>query len=255
MKINYTKVGDYFLPNLTIKNQNYKIINKYGLLKLNYLKKTNKALYITLLMKNELTNYLISVSNECENSLNNLMEQLKKSNKLLSEKSKEINQLERTKLINNYKNIAEENILNELTYNKNVWVQTIIFVLASTEFVLPYKFYYGKFPYPYFERIKLIMRKRNIKINVFLNEDEKRMLVEKSNKARLSQSDFIRKLINDYANDDGTKSNLEEERVQLLKIIENLSLLKRQMDFLGYRDYSNLIIRQINQIKNILNDC
>ena len=61
-------------------------------------------------------------------------------------------------------------------------------------------------------------------------------------------------LINDYANDDGTKSNLEEERVQLLKIIENLSLLKRQMDFLGYRDYSNLIIRQINQIKNILND-
>ena len=254
MKINYTKVGDYFLPNLTIKNQNYKIINKYGLLKLNYLKKTNKALYITLLMKNELTNYLISVSNECENSLNNLMEQLKKSNKLLSEKSKEINQLERTKLINNYKNIAEENILNELTYNKNVWVQTIIFVLASTEFVLPYKFYYGKFPYPYFERIKLIMRKRNIKINVFLNEDEKQMLVEKSNKARLSQSDFIRKLINDYANDDGTKSNLEEERVQLLKIIENLSLLKRQMDFLGYRDYSNLITKQINQIKNILND-
>ncbi len=98
------------------------------------------------------------------------------------------------------------------------------------------------------------MRKRNIKINVFLNEDEKQMLVEKSNNVRLSQSDFIRKLINDYANDDGTKSNLEEERVQLLKIIENLSLLKRQMDFLGYRDYSNLIIKQINQIKNILND-
>ena len=36
----------------------------------------------------------------------------------------------------------------------------------------------------------MIMRKRNIKINVFLNEDEKRMLVEKSNKARLSQFDF-----------------------------------------------------------------
>lgn len=99
------------------------------------------------------------------------------------------------------------------------------------------------------------MRKRNIKINVFLNEDEKQMLVEKSNKAKLSQPDFIRKLINNYANDDVSKSNLKEEKVQLLKIIENLSLLKRQMDFLGYRDYSNLIIRQINQIKNILNDC
>ena len=129
-----------------------------------------------------------------------------------------------------------------------------MFVLASTEFVLPHKFYYGKFPFPYFERIKLIMRKRNIKINVFLNEMEKNMLVEKSNKARLSQSDFIRKLINDYANDDVTKSNLKEKNVQLLKIVENLSLLKRQMDFLGYRDYSNLIIKQINEIKNILND-
>ena len=120
MKLTYIKVGDYLLPNLTIKNQNYKIINKYGLLKLHYLKQNNKTLYTTLLMKNELTNYLVSVSDECENKSNNLMEQLKKSNKLLSEKSKEINQLERTKLINNYKNIAEENILNELTYNKNV---------------------------------------------------------------------------------------------------------------------------------------
>lgn len=93
MKLTYTKVGDYFLPNLTIKKQKYKKINKYGLLKLHYLKQNNKALYTTLLMKNELTNYLVSVSDECENRLNNLMEQFKKSDKLLSEKSKENNQL------------------------------------------------------------------------------------------------------------------------------------------------------------------
>lgn len=120
MKLTYTKVEDYLFPNLTIKNQKYKRINKYGLLKLNYLKKNSKALYTTLLMKNELTDYLVSVSNECENRLNNLMEQFKKSDKLLSEKSKEINQLEWVKLMNNYKIIAEEIILNELIYNKNV---------------------------------------------------------------------------------------------------------------------------------------
>lgn len=116
MKLTYTKVGDYLLPNLTIKNQNYKRINKYGLLELNYLKKNNKVLYITLLMKNELTNYLVSVSDKCENKLNNLIEQLKKSNNLLTEKIKESNQLEWVKLMNNYKNIAEEIILNELIY-------------------------------------------------------------------------------------------------------------------------------------------
>ena len=116
MKLTYTKVGDYLLPNLTIKNQNYKRINKYGLLKLQYLKRNNKTFYTTLLMKNELTNYLVSVSNECEKKLNNLMEQFKKLDKLLSEKSKEINQLEWVKLMNNYKIITEEIILNELIH-------------------------------------------------------------------------------------------------------------------------------------------
>ena len=67
-------------------------------------------------MKNELTNYLVSVSNECENRLNNLMEQFKKLDKLLSEKGKEINQLELIKLMNNYKIITEEIILNELIH-------------------------------------------------------------------------------------------------------------------------------------------
>ena len=96
------------------------------------------------------------------------------------------------------------------------------------------------------------MRKRNIKINVFLDEEEKQMLVEKSNKAKLSQSDFIRKLINDYTNDDVIKNNLEK-KLQLLKIVEDLSLLKKQMDFLNYSDYSNFITKQIRNINNIIN--
>ena len=98
--------------NLTIKNQNYKIINKYGLLKLNYLKKTNKALYITLLMKNELTNYLISVSNECEERLNELMDNYIKVDERLSEKNKEINQKEEEIKILEAEMLKEENNTN-----------------------------------------------------------------------------------------------------------------------------------------------
>lgn len=97
MELNYTKVGDYLLPNLTIKKQNYGEINKYGCLRLHYLKENNKALYTTL-----------------------LIEQYKKSDKLLSEKSKENKQLEWVKLANNYKNLAEEIILKELIYTENV---------------------------------------------------------------------------------------------------------------------------------------
>lgn len=88
MELNYIKVDDYLLPNLTIKEQNNEEINKYGYLRLHYLKENNKALYITLLMRNELTNHLVSVSIEAEIRLNTLMEQYKNSDELLSEKIK-----------------------------------------------------------------------------------------------------------------------------------------------------------------------
>ena len=115
MKLNYTKVGDYLLPNLAIEEQNG-VINKYGLLRLNYLKEHKQGLYTALLMKNQLTNHLFSVSNEEENKVNFIIESYKKRYKL-TEKIKETNQLEWVKLMNNYKNMAEEIILNELIYN------------------------------------------------------------------------------------------------------------------------------------------
>ena len=61
------------------------------MLRLDYLQAHKKALYTTLLMTNELTNHLISVSKDAENLLNNLMESYKISDEKLSEKSKETN--------------------------------------------------------------------------------------------------------------------------------------------------------------------
>ena len=120
MELKYTRTGDYELPNLTLNDNKNGTINKYGMLRLDYLKAHKKALYTTLLMKNELTNHLISVSKDTEDLLNNLMESYKKSDEKLSEKSKEINQIEWVKLMNNYKNTAEEVILKELIYTANV---------------------------------------------------------------------------------------------------------------------------------------
>lgn len=120
MELKYTRTGDYELPNLTLKNNKKGPINKYGMLRLDYLKAHKKSLYTTLLMKDELTNHLVSVSKDAENLLNNLMENYKKSDEKLSEKNKEINQFEWVKLINNYKNIAEEVVLKELIYTENV---------------------------------------------------------------------------------------------------------------------------------------
>jgi len=117
MNIEYVKYGDYLLPNLVIENQNYGEINKYGLLRLDYIKEPKKkGLYQTLLMKNELTNHLLSVSNEAKERFKVLMDNYIKNDEKLSEKSKENNQIEWVKLMNNYKNTAEEIILKELIY-------------------------------------------------------------------------------------------------------------------------------------------
>ena len=110
--IEYVRQGDYYIPNLVVPEniKNFKI-GKYGNLRLRYLKEHKKALYTTLLMKDELTNHLVSVSKNAENLLNNLMESYKNSDEKLYEKNKETNQFEWVKLMNNYKNAAEEIVL------------------------------------------------------------------------------------------------------------------------------------------------
>ena len=120
MELKYTRTGDYELPNLTLKDNKKGTINKYGMLRLNYLKRNKKALYTTLLMKDKLTSHLVSVSKDAETLLNNLIESYKKRDEKLSEKNKEINRLEWVKLMNNYRNTAEEIILKELIYIENV---------------------------------------------------------------------------------------------------------------------------------------
>ena len=115
--ITYTQVGDYKLPNLTIKETNDKPFNKYGLLKLDYLKKNKKALYQQLLMTNELNNFLFSVGNEAQEMVDRLMEDYIKNDSRLSEKEKQNDGLSWAGLMNNYKSCAEEIVLQELIYN------------------------------------------------------------------------------------------------------------------------------------------
>lgn len=116
MEINYTKQGNYLIPNLTLKETKKGNINKYGRMRLAYLKEYKKALYTELLMKDLLTEHLISVSENADNLLNSLMESYKKSDERLTEKIKENNPIEWAKLMNNYKNSAEEIIKNEIIY-------------------------------------------------------------------------------------------------------------------------------------------
>ena len=117
MEIKYTRQGDYLIPNLYLeKDEDCGRICKYGILRLHFIAQNKEALYETLLMTNKLTHHLLLVSDSCESLYKILMDDYIKNDERLSEKSKELNPLEWTKLMNNYKNMAKEIVLNEYVF-------------------------------------------------------------------------------------------------------------------------------------------
>ena len=117
MNISYTKVGDYLLPDLKLEDKERFNIGKYGLLKLEYLKKSKRALYTELLMKDKLNEYLHDTDIIANSRINDLMLLLAEKENI-DEKLKQNNQILWVGKMNNIKNIAEEIILKELIYGE-----------------------------------------------------------------------------------------------------------------------------------------
>ena len=115
MSISYTKIGDYLLPDLKLEDKERFNIGKYGLLKLEYLKKNKRGLYTELLMKNTLNEYLHDVDiNLMEIELSLIKELAEKEN--VTEELKSSNQMLWIGKMNNIKNRVEEIILKEYIY-------------------------------------------------------------------------------------------------------------------------------------------
>ena len=102
--LNYTKTGDYFLPNLTL-NQPRKQLNRYGRIRRNYLMEQRPVMYSTMLLNGTLYPHLWEVEQTAD----------------LLEKNpapdKEKNQMAWVQHMNSLKAQAEEMILTELIYS------------------------------------------------------------------------------------------------------------------------------------------
>lgn len=115
MNISYERIGDYLLPNLILeKNQQFNI-GKYGLLKLEYIKKEKLGLYFDLLVSDKLNEYLHGVDITIMEKVQKLIKELAEKENI-NEKLKENNQMLWVSKMNNIKNIAEEIILKEYIY-------------------------------------------------------------------------------------------------------------------------------------------
>lgn len=120
MEITYTKCGNYLLPNLILKPRKYENLNKYGLMRLNYLKKNKSVLYQQLLMQDKLYDHLFSVSIEAEDKVDYLINELVRLDDTINEELKAKNEMLWIQKMNNCKNIAEEIVLKELIYGESL---------------------------------------------------------------------------------------------------------------------------------------
>ena len=115
MNISYTKKGDYLLPNLILKEKVQFNIGKYGLLRLEYIKKYKLGLYFDLLVNDTLNKYLHDIDITVMEKVQKLIKELAEKENI-NEKLKQDNQMLWVNKMNNIKNIAEEIILKEYIY-------------------------------------------------------------------------------------------------------------------------------------------
>ena len=113
--ISYTKQGDYLLPNLKLEDKERFNIGKYGLLKLEYLKKNKRGLYTELLMKDKLNEYLHDIDIMLIEKEKSLIKELAEKENIIEE-LKSNNQMLWIGKMNNIKNRVEEIILKEYIY-------------------------------------------------------------------------------------------------------------------------------------------
>lgn len=114
--IEYTLVGDYYIPNLTITKQEKIILNKYGRMRLNYSKEHKKAEYSIMLVDGTLNKHLKEIQEAAQARVEQIINQLKeKSN--LTEDMKNTDMLYWVGMMNNFKNEAEEIVFKEIIYS------------------------------------------------------------------------------------------------------------------------------------------
>jgi hypothetical protein len=109
----YTKVGDYYIPNLTVPE--CKPIGKYGILCRTYLKNHHKAFYNTLFISGKLNEYLCDIDRQANKLKDNLLPKYKEKYGI-TEQLKSESQMEWVRRMNTIAHQIDEIILTDIVY-------------------------------------------------------------------------------------------------------------------------------------------
>ena len=114
--ISYTLQGDYYLPDLTLPDQEDEPIGLWGQRHSRYIKQHRKILYTNLLTSGKLNGYLVDLDKQAEDMFFRLVKQMAEREGV-TEQLKANNQMEWVARMNNIRSRATEIVNNDLIYN------------------------------------------------------------------------------------------------------------------------------------------
>ena len=112
--MSYTLHGDYYLPDLALREEE-PTYGKYGMLRKQFLKEHRSARYQYLLLTGKLNEHLNQIDQEVREQVETLMEQMTEKQGV-TEELKAQDQMKWVRLMNNIKASAEEIILKNMVY-------------------------------------------------------------------------------------------------------------------------------------------
>ena len=112
--MSYTLHGDYYLPDLVLREEE-PTYGKYGMLRKQFLKEHRSARYQYLLLIGKLNEHLNQTDQEAREQVETLMEQMTEKQGV-TEELKAQDQMKWVRLMNNIKASAEEIILKNMIY-------------------------------------------------------------------------------------------------------------------------------------------
>lgn len=114
--IQYRRVGDFNIPNLTIPTEEANItLGKWGMLYKDYLLNHKKVLFVTLLTQGKLYQHCAEIEKQATDMFDTLIEQMKKAEGV-TEQLKEDSQMEWVQRIGNIEQRAREIVNSTLIH-------------------------------------------------------------------------------------------------------------------------------------------
>ena len=112
----YIRHGDYFIPCLTLTEEEQRFIGVWGQRHLRYLKEYRRSVYLNLLTSGRLNSYLADIEEQAQERFERIIEQMKQEQGI-TEQLKAENQMEWVSRMNNIQACAREVVNAELIYN------------------------------------------------------------------------------------------------------------------------------------------